>query len=1038
MGLRMRYHPPDLNHQAGGIDCARIFTAGAERNDVPYEELHRILEDIGSFHQHMRLIRNIYTQMTAAAGGDAGGNRIRHGSRLACGGWVRHSVGTKEPNMDLSLIRFPQKEPILRGGASVAVPNLIEVMREREEKYAKIFQSSPSGIVITLYRDGRILEVNDTFTAVTGYTRDELIGFTIMGMGFWVRPEDRVDIMECLKRTGSLRNREVRFRIKSGRILTCQLYTQRLQMGGEDCLLTSVDDITEQRQVEEALRKSEERLRLAMKAADAVVWDWDVVRDVRTWCAGSMAVFGWHDHHEQEQNEDWWIRRVHPEDAARVAEAFNAAVNDPGCFHWQDEYRFRKGDGDYAHVLDRGDIIRDGAGRALRMTGAMHDESRRRKVEEELRRTRERLQLAVEGSSDGIWDWDLRTNALYLSPRWKGQLGYSDEELANEFVTFESRLHPEERERVLDHAKRYLAGLIDRYEIEFRLRHQDGSYRWILGRGVVQRNQAGEPYRMAGSHTDITERKRAEEKYQTLFRTMLDGFALHEILCDEAGRPVDYRFLAVNPAFERMTGYRASELVGRTVLEMMPGTERRWIETYGRVALTGEPVFFEEHAAVLGKDFEVTAFRPAPGQFASVFVDITERKRAEESLREKARELEVKNRHLECLFTLSHLIEHHGEQVDRILSLVAETVRATLVRPVPPVVEIEVDASTGMAGTGSGDVLHEFRHPILAKGERRGEIRAGRPLSDPPLALDADESNLMGAVAEHLGRLVERWDAGKAERERQLKLIQVDRLTALGMMVAGVAHEINNPLNVILLNASLFRDFLTDVLPVLDAQLAACGDFSAGGLAYSEMRASVPDLLRGILDGSERIKSVTIELRNASLGRGDAAGAPVEVNQAVVTALHLCSHMDKHFKQRTEVRLADSLPSIWGDRHHLEQVLVNLFRNAWQSLRRPEARIHITTGIHTAENMVVVQVRDEGCGMSSEVLAHIKEPFFTTRRDLGGMGLGLPISNNIIQGMGGRLEYESAEGKGTTARIRLPVMRSEEGGACGGGGERRG
>ncbi len=133
-------------------------------------------------------------------------------------------------------------------------------------------------------------------------------------------------------------------------------------------------------------------------------------------------------------------------------------------------------------------------------------------------------------------------------------------------------------------------------------------------------------------------RKRAEQDYRTLFHEMLEGFAVHEILCDDRGRPIDYRFLAMNPTFERMTGLKAEEIVGKTVLEVLPQTEPAWIETFGRVALTGEPAFFQHHAAALGKHFEVTAFRPAPKQFACIFSDITERKRADDKLRESRRQ----------------------------------------------------------------------------------------------------------------------------------------------------------------------------------------------------------------------------------------------------------------------------------------------------------------------------------------------------------------------------------------------------------------
>lgn len=131
---------------------------------------------------------------------------------------------------------------------------------------------------------------------------------------------------------------------------------------------------------------------------------------------------------------------------------------------------------------------------------------------------------------------------------------------------------------------------------------------------------------------DVTEKRRAEQDYQTLFRQMLEGFALHEILCDGQGKPVDYRFLTVNPAFERMTGLQAEQIVGRTVLEVLPETELYWIETYGRVALTGEPTFFENYSKALDKYFMVTAFQPMPNQFACIFVDISARKRAEDAL----------------------------------------------------------------------------------------------------------------------------------------------------------------------------------------------------------------------------------------------------------------------------------------------------------------------------------------------------------------------------------------------------------------------
>ncbi len=120
-----------------------------------------------------------------------------------------------------------------------------------------------------------------------------------------------------------------------------------------------------------------------------------------------------------------------------------------------------------------------------------------------------------------------------------------------------------------------------------------------------------------------------EQNYRMLFREMLDGLASHEIICAPNGKPVDYRFLDVNPAFERLTGLKAADILGKTVLEVMPDTEPHWIETYGRVALTGQPAYFENYSAALGRHFEVRAFRSASRQFVTIFQDVSERKRLE-------------------------------------------------------------------------------------------------------------------------------------------------------------------------------------------------------------------------------------------------------------------------------------------------------------------------------------------------------------------------------------------------------------------------
>ncbi|MBM3173341.1 MAG: PAS domain S-box protein, partial [Chloroflexi bacterium] len=261
----------------------------------------------------------------------------------------------------------------------------------------------------------------------------------------------------------------------------------------------------------------------------------------------------------------------------------------------------------------------------------IHYAIERARAEEALRESEETHRVLVDGLPDIVMRFDREGRHLFVSDNVR-------ETVDLEAAQFIGKTHaelgfPEEQCRIWEDAIRQVFDSGKPFETEFAFEGKAGPviFNWRL---VPERDTKGAMSSVLSISRDITAHRKAEREYQTLFREMLDGFALHEIIIDTAGTPVDYRFLAVNPAFERMTGLKAGDIAGRTVLEVLPGIERHWIETYGKVALTGEPVQFMNYSAPLGKYFEVTAFRPAPGQFVCIFQDITERKRAEEALRE--------------------------------------------------------------------------------------------------------------------------------------------------------------------------------------------------------------------------------------------------------------------------------------------------------------------------------------------------------------------------------------------------------------------
>jgi PAS domain S-box-containing protein len=201
--------------------------------------------------------------------------------------------------------------------------------------------------------------------------------------------------------------------------------------------------------------------------------------------------------------------------------------------------------------------LRDEFGRVRGGVGVYRDITERKRAEVELQRSRERFELAVSGSQDGLWDWDLRTNDVYYSPRWKSILGYEDHEIAHRLEEWERRLHPDERESVLAANYAHAAGTTPLYEYEYRLRHKDGSYRWILARGVALREPSGKAYRMAGSHVDITERKRAEEERERLLTREREARAEAEA--------------AVRVLEEARQALRASEEQYHSLADLIPG-----------------------------------------------------------------------------------------------------------------------------------------------------------------------------------------------------------------------------------------------------------------------------------------------------------------------------------------------------------------------------------------------------------------------------------------------------------------------------------
>jgi PAS domain S-box-containing protein len=266
----------------------------------------------------------------------------------------------------------------------------------------------------------------------------------------------------------------------------------------------------------------------------------------------------------------------------------------------------------------------------------------------------------------------------------------------------------------------------------------------------------------------------------------------------------------------------------------------------------------------------------------------------------------------------------------------------------------------------------------------------------------------------------ERQQAEQEAESRRRQLIEADKLATIGVLVAGVAHEINNPNTFIMMNAPILRRTWEDLTPVLDSLREEKGDFNLSGLPYSEMRTHIPELFAGITDGSERIRQIVMSLKDYARKDVRDLNQQVNINEVLKAALTLLANPLKKCTHNLEVRYGKDLPPLKGNFQRMEQVLINVIQNSCQSLADPSRKILITTCIDD-EGKVVIIVEDEGSGIPPEHLKHIKDPFFTTKRDCGGTGLGLSISAGIMEEHGGALLFDSRLGIGTTVRIIFPT-----------------
>jgi two-component system cell cycle sensor histidine kinase/response regulator CckA len=694
----------------------------------------------------------------------------------------------------------------------------------------------------------------------------------------------------------------------------------------------------------------------------------------------------------------FWAAHLHPDDRAAAVELCVAATRAQRNHTF--DYRMITADGRTVWVRDIVTVVVE-RGEPTTLRGVMVDITDRRQTEITLRETLDRLRLATHAANVGLWDWDLRDNRVVFSREWKSQLGYEEAEVRGEYSEWESRLHPDDLAPSLAALRSYMAGTTPEYSVEFRMRHKDGSWRWIHARGEMLRDSDGKPTHMLGCHLDITERKRTEQELRENQQRLLEAERVAHLGYWE--RDYEQNQIRWSDEAYRIWGLEpGSPLDGNELTQRIhPDDRARVVSTIAASVEDGTPHNIEYRAIRPDGDVRVLhsqgdLLRNAGGdplRFFGTVQDITERRRAEQATVESHNLL---NAVLEGTDDAVFVKNLEGRYL-----MVNSAASRNLGRPAHEVIGSD-DTSLWTRAEIAAAIIDQDRDVMNAGKSRTFEIELPSADGTPRTLLTRKSAfrDPSGRVVGLIG--ISRDVTEQKHLEEQFR--QAQKMEAVGRLAGGVAHDFNNLLTVI----HGFTQLVFDRLP--------SGD---------ESRESLTEVIKA----AERATNLTRQL--LAFSRKQALRPRVvDVNALVGDLLRLLRRLigeDIEFSLtlHTGAAFAEVDPG------QFEQAIINLAVNARDAM--PDGgRLAIETGeadiVERPSNpdvragrYVRITVRDSGVGMDDATQARIFEPFFTTKGPGHGTGLGLAMVYGFVQQSGGFIDVSSAPGAGTTFDIFLPV-----------------
>ena len=282
------------------------------------------------------------------------------------------------------------------------------------------------------------------------------------------------------------------------------------------------------------------------------------------------------------------------------------------------------------------------------------------------------------------------------------------------------------------------------------------------------------------------------------------------------------------------------------------------------------------------------------------------------------------------------------------------------------------------------------------------------------------EMEVMQQQLEQLETLQRQYE--KALHDSQQQLQQAQKMETLGTLVAGVAHEINNPINLIMYNIPLLQKIWADFIPVLKARQQMEPNQKFGGFDYDFLADNLVQLIADMEMAAHRVAKTVSDLKNFSRQSNVAEKAPLQVNSAVGNAMRLAQTTLRTSAVEVNIQLGEDLPDIEGNLQSIEQIILNIIINAVQAIDHNQGKIDITTGFRNQDGRVCIRITDNGQGISTAISDKIFLPFITDKQSEGGTGLGLSVSYSLVKAHEGEIIFDTTPGEGTSFTVYLPSV----------------